>query len=45
MAKLNDVTYQIELLEKLEDIKKNRTTLERLGLIVWLDSIWLDSTT
>ena len=45
MAKLGGVTYLAELLERLGDIKKDRTALEKLDLIMQLHSIWLDSTT
>ena len=45
MAKLGSVTYQVEVLEKLEGIRKDKTALKRLGLIVRLDNIWLDGLT
>ena len=45
MAKLGGMTHQVELLEKPEGIRKNRTVLGRLGLMVRPDGIWLDSLT
>ena len=45
MAKLGGVTHQAKPTEKLESIRKNSIILEKLDLMVQLDSIWLDSTT
>ena len=45
IVKLGDVTYQTELLEKLGDIRKNRTALGGPGLMVQTDGIWLDIST
>ena len=45
MAKLDDVTHQIELPETLENIKKNRTVLRRLALIMQPNCIQLDNMT
>ena len=43
MAKLDGVTHQAEPSKKLEDIRKNRTVLEKLSLMVRFDDIWLDN--
>ena len=45
MAKLGGVTYQAELPEKPQNMKKNKIAWGRLGLIVRLDSIWLNGLT
>ena len=42
MAKLDGMIYQIKPLEKLESLKKNRSLLEKLGLIIQVNGIWLD---
>ena len=43
MAKLGGVTHQAKTPERPKGIRKNRTALERLGQMVRLDSIRLDS--
>ena len=45
MAKLSGVTYQAKPLKKPKGIKKNRTALGKLSLIMRPNSIWLDSLT
>ena len=45
MVKLGSVTYQAKLLEKPGNIKKDRKTLKKLDLIMWPNSIRLDSIT
>ena len=37
--KFSGIDYQAKLLEKLEDMKKDKTALGKLGLIVQLDAI------
>ena len=45
MAKLGSMTYQAKLLKRPEDMRKDRTALRRLGLMVRLDGIRLDGLT
>ena len=45
MAKLGGVTYWVELPKRPKGIKKDRTILGRLGLMVRPDGIQLDSST
>ena len=44
MAKLGSVTHQAKPTERVEGMKKDRTALKKLDLMVWLDGIWLDGT-
>ena len=45
MAKLDSMTHQAEPPEKLKGMRKDRIALEKLGLIMRLDGIWLDGLT
>ena len=45
MVKLGSVIHETESLERPKGIKKDRTVLEKLGLMVWLDGIRLDNLT
>ena len=45
MAKLGGMTHWAKSLEKPRDIRKDRITLGRLGLMVQLDGIRLDNLT
>ena len=39
MANFGAMTHQVEPLKKPKDMRKNRIVLEKLGLMVWPDSI------
>ena len=43
MAKLGGITHQAKPLEKLEDMRKDRTILGKLDLMIRLNGIQLDS--
>ena len=45
IARLDSLTHQAKPLEKLKGMKKDRTILRRLGLMIQPDNIWLDGLT